>query len=566
MLNRLRRLLCQWIRCNGKGLSASMLNDTRASLELLYNVSRELTSALDLHTVLTRVLFLSTSNVQAERGTVIVLDEHLRPVDAAIVMDGRLIPSTVEGMTATIEQGLAGWVLRERQPALVPDTRNDTRWLRRPDDAVERSGAKSAICVPILVRETLVGVLTLVHATPNTFNEDHLALLKAIADQAGIAIYNARLYETLQATNRRYHELFEDSIDPILVTTLEGKIQEVNLQAAQVSGRTIDELQNSPVWDLQTIDPTWLDENMSAIQADKTVNCETEFQPRSRTPIPVEVYVHKISFGGEELLQWIIRDISERKQLDSLRDDLSAMIYHDLRSPLANIVSSLDMLHAMIPEGENPVLQQVLAIAIRSSDRLQRLINSLLDINRLEAGQEITTRSQVKIAKLVNYALDAVQPITTTKHQKAILEIEPDVSDLWVDEDMIRRVVINLLENAAKFTNIEGQIYFGAKNEGDWVHIWVRDTGPGIPAGAQEVIFNKFSRIHSDRLPPSERIPKGLGLGLAYCKLAVQAHGGKIGVRSELGAGSTFYFTVPSIKLAPEKPSFPEEDEMPPVE
>ena len=114
-------------------------------------------------------------------------------------------------------------------------------------------------------------------------------------------------------------------------------------------------------------------------------------------PIPVEIYVHKISFGGEELLQWIIRDITERKQLNSLRDDLSAMIYHDLRSPLANIVSSLDMLRALIPESENQVLQQVLSIAIRSSDRLQRLINSLLDINRLEAGQEITNRKNIEI-------------------------------------------------------------------------------------------------------------------------------------------------------------------------
>ena len=162
-----------------------MSDYTRASLELLYNVSRELTSALDLHTVLTRVLFLSTSNVQAERGTVIVLDDHLRPVDAAIVVESRLIPSTVEGVKATLEQGLAGWVLRERQPALVPRHPEDTRWLRRPDDAIERSGAKSAICVPILVREALVGVLTLVHATPNSFNMNTWRCSKPLRTRPG---------------------------------------------------------------------------------------------------------------------------------------------------------------------------------------------------------------------------------------------------------------------------------------------------------------------------------------------------------------------------------------------
>src|SRR5690242_8351265 len=125
-----------------------MSDYTRASLELLYNVSRELTSALDLHTVLTRVLFLSTLNVQAERGSVIVIDDHENPVDGAIIVKGQQLPHSRESLMATLGQGLAGWVVRNRQPALITDTRLDRRWLRRPDDTIERTGPKSAICVP----------------------------------------------------------------------------------------------------------------------------------------------------------------------------------------------------------------------------------------------------------------------------------------------------------------------------------------------------------------------------------------------------------------------------------
>ncbi|RPJ44710.1 MAG: PAS domain S-box protein, partial [Chloroflexi bacterium] len=396
--------------------------------------------------------------------------------------------------------------------------------------------------------DELVGVLTLVHAVPNFFGGEHLALLQAIADQAGIAVHNARLYESLQATNQRYHELFEDSIDPILVTNLDGKIQETNRQAVQVSGRTREELQSALIWDLHTVNPVWLLENISAIQTGETVSCESEIQPRDGAPIPVDVYVHKISFGGEELLQWIIHDISERKQLDTLRDDLSAMIYHDLRSPLANIVSSLDMLRALIPENGNNIMQQVLSIAIRSTDRMQRLINSLLDINRLEAGQAITNRKAVEVMPLILEALDAIQPITSTKRLKVMLEVEANLPTIWVDDDMVRRVLINLLENATKFTPAEGKVIAGASSEADWVRLWVRDTGPGIPSEAQNMIFNKFSRVPTDRMPLSENLPKGLGLGLAFCKLAVQAHGGKIGVESEMGSGSCFYFTVPKTK------------------
>lgn len=528
-----------------------MDDNTRASLELLYNVSRELTSALDLHTVLTRILFLSTSNVKAERGSVIVMDEQQRPVDTAMVYEGRLTPHTVDQMKSTLEHGLAGWVFRNRQPVLVSNTSQDERWLRRPDDEEDRSGPKSAICVPIMVRDELVGVLTLVHATPNFFGSDHLALLQAIADQAGIAVHNARLYESLQFALRRYHELFEDSIDPILVTQLDGEILEANRRAAAFSRRASEEVQGLSVWELIKGQSQWLTDHMQDIQAEKTISCETEFYPLDRSPIPVEIYVHKVNFGKEDMLQWILRDITERKQLDSLRDDLSAMIYHDLRSPLANIVSSLDMLKALIPDQEDKeVMQQVLSIAVRSSERLQRLINSLLDINRLEAGQPITNRKEIEVAPLINEALDAIQPITGTKHQHVQIELGENLPRIWADEDMIRRVLINLLENGSKFTPVEGVLVVGASAEQDMVQFWIRDSGPGIPPEASEIIFNKFSRLAGDRSAgeslPSERIPKGLGLGLAYCKLAVQAHGGKIRVESDPGEGSRFIFTVPA--------------------
>jgi signal transduction histidine kinase len=126
--------------------------------------------------------------------------------------------------------------------------------------------------------------------------------------------------------------------------------------------------------------------------------------------------------------------------------------------------------------------------------------------------------------------------------------VETNLPAIWVDQDMIRRVLINLLENATKFTPAEGKITIGAKNEGEWVRLWIQDTGPGIPADAQGAIFNKFIRVPAERRQSTDQMPKGLGLGLAFCKLAIQAHGGRIGVESELDAGSCFYFTVPVTK------------------
>lgn len=529
------------------------MTDSRSSLELLFNISRELTSALDLHTVLTRILLLSTQNVGAERGSVIVMNDQQQPVDAAIIYQNRLTPHTIDQLKSTLEQGLAGWVFSHRQPTLVTDTSQDPRWLRRPEYENTHTSPKSAICVPVMVRDQLVGVLTLVHATPNAFGNEHLALLQAIADQAGIAIQNARLYESLQAAHQRYHELFEDSIDPILITNLDGMILETNRQAAELSARSREELLRTTVWDIHRLNPDWLQQNLQAIQNGETINCETELSPLHRPNVPIEIYVHAFRFGGENLLQWIIRDIRERKQLDAIREDLSAMIYHDLRSPLANIVSSLDMLRVILPESTSPdneeetLVSQVVSIAIRSTERMQRLINSLLDINRLESGQPITDRKSVEVYPLIREAIDALLPVIHTKQQVLEVKIGENIPRIWVDEDMIRRVVINLLENATKFTPIEGKITIGAQNENDWVKIWLQDTGPGIPPEIQEVIFNKFSRFQVEKIQ-TERLPKGLGLGLAFCKLAIQAHEGRIGVDSQANTGSCFYFFVPVAK------------------
>ena len=145
-----------------------MPKDERSTVELLYQVSREIATQLDLKVVLTRLLFATLKTVGSERATIIVLDDNEKPVDSAIVYGTEIKESTPQQLRDTVDRGLAGWVVRNRQGALLEDTSKDERWLRRPDDAVDQSGAKSAICIPLLAREKLVGVMTLVHSKPKT--------------------------------------------------------------------------------------------------------------------------------------------------------------------------------------------------------------------------------------------------------------------------------------------------------------------------------------------------------------------------------------------------------------
>jgi two-component system, NtrC family, sensor histidine kinase KinB len=517
---------------------------TRSSLELLYDISRELAAAIDLGSVLERVLFLSVHNVGAERGSVIVLNERGEPIQAAIVVGSHLSSKAVEDVQQTLEQGLAGWVLSTRNPAMISDTRLDSRWVRRPDDEVERSGAKSAICVPLSARDQICGILTLVHPFPNAFAQDHLDLLQSIADMAGIAIFNARLHDSLQAATRRYRELFDDSIDPIFITNWQGKIVEANRQAVRLTGYSSEELSKQNIASYHEINLDRLGKDFENLQDDRQVTYESTARTLSREDLPVKVYVRRVQFENETSLQWTLRDISERKALAALQEDLMSMIYHDLRSPLSNIISGIDMISTLVSDNESAKLKPFIDISTRSTERMQRLISSLLDINRLEAGQPITDQKPVEIRELVDDVEDAVKSFLEGKHQYLERQLPAMVPRLWVDEDMIRRLLINLVENAIKYSPAGGKIAVGVKVLDGWVDLWVQDSGPGIPAAEQEHIFEKFIRLRTDRYP------KGVGLGLAFCRLAVQAHGGKIWVESQENAGSRFRFTLPIVEEA----------------
>jgi len=518
-----------------------MIQDpTRTSFELLLNISRELAASLDLPRVLERVLSLSTESVGAERGSLIVLNPDGQPLAAAIVIKGQLHRPSTSETAEILDHGLAGWVVDQRQPVLIGDTSQDARWVRRPDDDLSASGPKSAVCVPLLAVDQLTGVLTLVHAQPHFFTEQHLQLAQAIAGLAGMAVRNANLFTSEQEAQRRYRELFEDSIDPILLSGWDGRVLDANRQAARSLGQAPAALVGLSVLDLHAAPVERLGENFSAVKNGETITYESQLHAIDGTTTPIEVHIRRVQVGSEGLLQWILRDIRERKQLDTLRDDLMAMIYHDLRSPLANVISSLDILSTIVSGEADPSVGTVFQIATRSTDRLQRLISSLLDIYRLESGQAIVRKTDVNPADLARDCVDVIRSLAEGKNQPITAVIADALPLVSADYDMIRRVFINLLENAVKFTPNGGEIEVGCAARGSDVCFWVQDTGPGIPAESRDKIFEKYSRLQMDRYP------KGIGLGLAFCRLAVLAHGGKIWVESTAGTGSRFIFTLPA--------------------
>jgi PAS domain S-box-containing protein len=484
-----------------------------------------------------------------------ILDQTLFAIDVQAValtladlQSGTLELRAVKGLSKAkpgalpqkIHKGISYWVFENNEGVIIPDANYDQRY-DSMEDRVKGITTRSILCAPIHYRGQVIGTLEAFNLKDGEFDQDDLLILSGIANLAGTAIRHAQLFEQLQAAHQRYQDLFEDSIDPILITNWSGEILEANRKAVLASDFSKDGLRSMRIDQLHRINQEIVGKNFSSLHSGETLSYESRLCTASGHEVPIQVYVREIISDEVSRLQWMLHDITEQKKLDTLRDDLTSMIYHDLRSPLANVVSSLNLLETMLPPDDTS-MKSLLAISMRSSERIQRMIESLLDLSILEAGQPIGNRIPTNVSRLIYESVEAIESTIYNKNQSISYRVDEHLPKVLVDQDMIRRVVINLVENASKYSLANTDIEVGARHKGDQVLIWVQDHGAGIPASEQERIFDKFTRLKTINGP------KGLGLGLAYCRLAIQAHGGRIWVESELGVGSRFVFTLPRVK------------------
>lgn len=515
-------------------LYAESQRQVRAT-QALAETARVVTASLDMQDVPQRILNQTMQSLSAEGASLALINPESQELEFQLATgDGA---KEVKGYSLKPGQGIAGWVVEHGQPVAIEDVETDDRFHAGVD---EKTGMKThnVICVPILLQGKIIGVLEAINLPADVVSDEQVQLMMGIAGLAGTALSHAQLFTETQSARERYAGLFNDSIDPIFITNLEAEITEANQRAESFLGYEMDELIDRSMLALHFEKPAELPEDLSSLTSGQTVSYDARLVHASQRELPVELHVKRIDIDGQPYLQWISHDISERLELDELRADLTSMIFHDLRSPLGNVMSSLEMLQESIQD-DDEMLQSILSIANRSSRRLSRLVESLLDLGQLEAGQAVLHQEQASIEAIVQEAVEEVEPLAEAKSHQMMVDIEPDLPSIEIDVDMIRRVIINLLENAIKYTRSGGEIRVTVSSKQGRIQLSVQDNGPGIASQNQQQIFEKFSRIHH------EGRPKGLGLGLAFCRLAVNAHGGEIWLESEEGEGSTFTFNLP---------------------
>lgn len=509
-------------------------------LESLYRIARALHDQdMNVQSILQTVLSMAGDAVQARHGCMITFDSDNHIQDAFILGATGDDEAERQLWNILINRGLIGFVHHGRRTIVVRDITTDPRWPYLPDSPlVPRKG--SAIGLPLEKGGKTFGVMILIHEQVDYFDSATVDMLVAIANMSSAAISNAVEFSSTRASLMHYQWLFKDTIVPIILTDVDGQVVDANRQACEFLGYPQEKIVTLHISTIHRMGTGQLGANRFAtLQEGKQVEFRTMAWRVTGDDVPVIVRARRLTFADRDLIEWVEQDIRPQLELEQLRADLSAMVYHDLRGPLHAINSSFSALGRLLVNHSNATVLTLVQLGLRSTRQLSRMVESLLDIQRLEEGRAVLDRKQTSMHSLLASAAELVQPLAAESNQHLRFNIASDLPFIRVDQDMIQRVVINLMENAVKYSPSGGSITLGAAMYNGMVRISVADSGPGIPKHMQRQIFDKFSRVKYNDAP------KGIGLGLAFCRLAVEAHGGQIWVESESGQGSVFYFTLP---------------------
>jgi signal transduction histidine kinase len=276
-----------------------------------------------------------------------------------------------------------------------------------------------------------------------------------------------------------------------------------------------------------------LDETNDKVKAFSVGGVDYISKPFQQEEVLARVRTH-LALRRQELQ--LERNLMELKKMEAMRDSLVHMIVHDMRSPLSAVTMTLNFLRTSHQFHGDEIIIEMLDSAMGAARRLSDMTHEVLDISRLEAGQMPVKKEMASLVGIIKLSAESMKQLA----EKRKITMDTTSSELVsCDPEIISRIVCNLLGNALKFTPPDGEIHVSLTSDEKGSTVFVKDNGPGIAPEDQQKVFDKFCQADL------RHRGIGSGLGLAFCKLAVEAHGGKIGVESVLNQGSTFWFTIP---------------------
>jgi PAS domain S-box-containing protein len=540
-------------------------NGTVAQVVLLHEDVTEATEARQRleRAIATERLVAEASRAFAEAGADLpaLLDELARRASAAVgdgcaiwLLDDdgrRLRPAATHhpdpevlaavrrffaGVDHEPEEGLVGRVARGGEPVFLPvlepaALRDRANPVYR--DHLDRYPAFGLLAVPMRARGRVVGVVATSRDGPGRpYDEHDLALLAELADRAALAVDNARLYDEAQTAEARYRGLFDGVADAILVADADRRYRDANNAATDLLGYERDELVRMRVDDVVASGPEWTEAEFARYLAEGRWHGELELRRKDGSTVPVEALASIVELPTGPVYLSAVRDVSERKRLERLHQDFLAMVGHDLRTPLAALKGT-----AQLMRRRGVFSDRATETILTQTARMERLLADLGALTEVEAGVLELRREPFDLRELIDE--DAVQARRLSeRHEVVVSAPDAPVVGSW-DRDRLAQVLQNLLSNAVKYSPDGGTIDVRLAVDGGEARVAVSDRGVGIRSEELPHVFDRFYRARARTRAP------GLGLGLYITRMLVEAHGGRVGVVSEPGRGSTFTVVLP---------------------
>ena len=407
---------------------------------------------------------------------------------------------------------------------------------------------RQVVALPLEIGDEAIGYIFIFRAHGAAFSSNDRQVLSAFANQAAIAVQNARLYQQVSAERERLNAIIENSGDGVMIVNPYRIIQTWNKALVNLTGISAEEAIGRPCYEVL---------NLQTVQGVSV--CHTAC-PLLHPPADGRLYAEGIhqradglainladnyspQFNEEGKITQIIanvRDMTRLYEAEDLKQTLLSVISHELKTPVSIIKGYAGTLAREDANWDKETLADGLAVIEEEADRLDRLINNLLEASRLQAGGVKLRLTYVDLADMAKTAVEKLQA-TTVKHT-FVVDFPEDFPLIHGDAERLREALTNLIGNAIKYSPEGGSIKVGGMvGENNSVRLYVSDEGIGISPGDQERIFERFYRV-DNRLA---RQTPGTGLGLFLVKAVIEAHGGQVWVESTPGQGSVFWMELP---------------------
>ena len=516
-----------------------MLVDYRVrQREYLLEISRALTAQLNLDELLQMVLEAAASMLAGQAGLI-----ALRYPDGSFKIRA--------------SYGLPPALVPYFQPLLadIPDD-VDLQRFHIPDLA-EKLGLVAAqlglrlqqvVALPMSIKRELIGVLYIFRAYGTRFTVNDRQILASFADQAAVAVHNAQLYERVSQEKHRLDAILEYSADGVLILDSAHRIVVFNRALAQLSRWPAAEALGRHHDDV--IQWTRLETGMDLASAvaggwplpsAPPLYVEGDLHRRYGATVSVGITYAPLFDREGRLVNIIanVRDITRFREAEEIKSTFISVVSHELKTPVALIKGYADTLMRKDARWEPETMQESLDVIVEESDRLNQMIDNLLDASRLQAGALPLEMDQVALDALAEHVASHFR--TQTRIHQIVVRFPPDLPVVEGDAGRLEQVLDNLVSNAIKYSPDGGTIEISGRALANDVIVTVSDQGVGIPPEEQSHVFERFFRGARER---NQRTP-GAGLGLYLARAIVEAHGGRIWVVSTPGEGTAFSFAVP---------------------